>query len=329
MQPEVNRDRDRDGLRFLSADEVHELLPISQAADALQRGFLARDAEQLEGIPRSVLDVPHRSDAEMLLMPAFGLEGAGVKVVSIVRSNHHRGLPLIQGLYMLLSQGGMTPELLIDGAGLTSLRTSGVSALATRNLARPDSRRLVVFGAGAQANAHVAAMRAVLPIEQITVIGRTPDSPRAGALIEQLRADGLEVSSGGPEAVADADVICTCTTSTQPLFDDRDLRPGVHVNGVGAYRLDMTELPAQTCARSLLVVETIEAALNEAGDIVAAIHAGLLPRDGFAYTLGDVLSGGVSRTSEDQVTVFKSVGLPVEDLIVARALADALQLVRQ
>jgi alanine dehydrogenase len=323
MPPEANRGAD--SLRILAAHEVQSLLSVPHAADALERGFLARDAAQLEGIPRSVLDVPDRTDgAEMLLMPAFGVEGAGLKLVSIVRSNKHRGLPLIQGLYVLLSRDAMTPELLIDGAALTGLRTSALSALATRRLARPDSRRLVVFGAGAQAAAHIQAMRAILPIEQITVIGSTPDSPRAIALIEQLRADGIDAASGDPQAAARADVICACTTSIAPVFDDRDVPPGVHINAVGAYRLDMAELPAETLARGLLIVESLEATLAEAGDVVRAIEAGALPGDGFARSLGEVLSGAVSRTSDDQITIFKSVGLPIEDLIIARALADAL-----
>jgi ornithine cyclodeaminase/alanine dehydrogenase-like protein (mu-crystallin family) len=318
--------RDGDGLRSLSADEVHALLSVQEAADALERGFLARDAQQLEGIPRTVLDVPDRTDpAEMLLMPAFGFEGAGLKLVSIVRGNQQRGLPLIQGVYVLLSQDAMTPELLVDGAALTGLRTSAVSALATRHLARPDSRRLVVFGAGAQAAAHIQAMRAILPIEQVTVVGSAPDSPRAVTLVERLRATGVDAATDGPQAVAGADVVCTCTTSTTPVFDDGDLPAGVHVNAVGAYRLDMAELPADTLARALLVVESLEAARVEAGDVVAAIDAGALPPDAFAHSLSDVLSGTVSRSADDQITVFKSVGLPTEDLIIARALADALQ----
>ncbi len=316
------------GLCVITGDDVYTLLSAAQAADALEQGLLARTPEELEGIPRSVLDVPDRTDpAEMLLMPAFGQEGAGLKLVSIVRGNPARGLPMIQGLYLLLSRDGMTPELVIDGAALTGLRTAGVSTLATRNLARPDSSRMVVFGAGPQAEAHISAMRSILPIEQVTIVGSTPDSPRAKALCERLRADGLDAATRTPEAVAGADLICACTTSTVPLFDDRDLTPGVHINGIGAYRLDMAEIPAETLARAVVVVESLEATLSEAGDIVGAIRAGALPAEGFASTLVELLSGAASRTSEDQVTVFKSVGLPAEDLIVARALADALQTV--
>jgi ornithine cyclodeaminase len=316
---------------MISASELGDLLSVGEAVAALEKGLHGRDAAELEGTPRTVLTAPDRpagDEAEVLLMPAFGAEGAGLKLVTIARGNERRGLPLIQGLYVLLAADGMTPELVVDGAALTGLRTAAVSALATRRLARPDSRRLVVFGAGPQAEAHVTAMRAVLPIERVSIVGSSPDSPRARALAAQLAADGLEAAVAGPTAIAEADVICTCTTSSTPVFDDRQLAPGTHVNAIGAYRLDMAELPIPSLARGLLVVESIAATLLEAGDVVAGIEQGALPRDGFAATLSDVLGGRIRRTDSEQITIFKSVGLAIEDLIVARAVADALRVSR-
>jgi ornithine cyclodeaminase/alanine dehydrogenase-like protein (mu-crystallin family) len=315
------------GPRFLSGAELRAALPIERAVEALA-GALAMGARaEPEGL-RTVIRIPDRAagdEAEMLLMPAHGPEGAGLKLVSVVRGNPARGLSLIQGVYLLLTPDAMTPELVIDGAALTGLRTAAVSALATRHLARPDSTRLVVFGAGAQAAAHVDAMRAVLPIERVTVVGSSSASPRAAALVAELRAGGgVEASLGDARAVADADVVCTCTTSVTPVFADRDLPSGTHVNAIGAYRLDMCELPAETLARALLVVESTAATLAEAGDVVGAIRSGALPATGFAFELKELVSGVVGRTDEQQITVFKSVGLAVEDLIVARAAAEAL-----
>jgi ornithine cyclodeaminase/alanine dehydrogenase-like protein (mu-crystallin family) len=316
------------GPRFLSSDELRAALPIELAVEALARRLATGSPAELEGTPRTVIPIPGRAggdEAEMLLMPAHGPEGAGLKLVSVVRGNAARGLPLIQGCYLLLAPDALTPELVIDGAALTGLRTAAVSALATRLLARPDSARLVVFGAGAQAVAHIDAMRAVLPIERVTVVGSTSASPRAAALVAELRAGGgVQASLGDARAVADADVVCTCTTSVTPVFADRDLQPGTHVNAIGAYRLDMCELPAQTLARALLVVESTAATLAEAGDVVRAIDSGVLPATGFAFELQELLGGVVARADEQQITVFKSVGLAVEDLIVARAAAEAL-----
>lgn len=315
------------GPRFLSSDELREVLSIELAVEALARRFRTAPAAELEASPRTAIPIPGRvegDEAEMLLMPAYGPEGAGLKLVSIVRGNHARGLPLIQGVYLLLAPDGMTPELVIDGAALTGLRTAAVSALATKHLARSDSTRLVVFGAGTQAASHIDAMRAVLPIEQVTIVGRSSASARAAALATALLADGLDARVGDAGAVSDADIVCTCTTSVAPVFADSDLPQGTHINAIGAYRLDMCELPADSLARGILVVESVAATLAEAGDVVGAIDRGILPATGFAHELHDLLNGVIRRAGADQVTVFKSVGLAVEDLIVARAAADAL-----
>ena len=315
------------GPRFVSADELRATLPIEMAVEALARGFMARAGDELGGIPRNVLPVPDREpgdEGELLLMPAFGPEGAGVKLVSIVRGNGARQLPLIQGLYVLLAPDGLTPELVIDGAAMTGIRTAAVSALATSRLARADSRHLVVFGAGTQASAHVEAMRAILPIDRVTIVGSSAGSARAAELARALAGDGVRAAVGLPSAIAEADIVCTCTTSTEPVFDDRELPAGAHVNAIGAYRMDMCELPTASLARALIVVESIEATLAEAGDVARAIDAGALPASGFAHELVEVLAGTVGRSEPEQITIFKSVGLAIEDLMLARAVADTL-----
>lgn len=313
---------------FVSGDELRALLPLRSAIDALRRGFLSRSQGDFEGIARTSLKIPGSKpdfQGEMLLMPAHGPEGAGVKLVAIAPGNADCGLPLIQGIYVLFARDTLTPELLIDGAALTRLRTSCLSGLATEHLARPASNRLVVFGTGAQGRAHVEAMRAVLPIEHVTIVGSSVNSPRALRLAQELLADGIDARVGDKHSIRDADIVCTCTTSATPIFDDRDLRPGTHINAIGAYRLDMAELPSPTLGRGLLVVESLRATLKEAGDVVAAISAGELRARNFATELRTVLSGEAGRTDEQQVTIFKSVGLSSEDLLVARAVADAMR----
>lgn len=323
------------GPRFLSAEQVRGALSLVEATDALASGLRVRAGEDLDGIPRTVLELPATvagsaaapaaaGNDHFLLMPAHGPEGVGLKLVTIVPGNADRGLPLIQGVYVLMAPGSLSPELILDGAALTTLRTAAVTMLATRHLARPDSRHLVVFGAGVQAEVHVEAMRAALPIEHVTIVGRTPASTSATELVARLCSDGIDAVLGTADAVADADVVCTCTTSTTPLFDAALLRDGTHVNAIGSYTLEMAELPTRAFQQALLVVETVAATLIEAGDVVDAIKAGVLPQDGFAYELIDVVTGAVQRTSEDQLTIFKSVGLSVEDLIIARAINDAL-----
>lgn len=316
------------GPPYLAQAKLAETLPLPAAIEALERGFAALGEQPLQSTPRIAVPMPRdglRPESEMLLMPAFGPQGAGTKLVTICPENPRRGFPLIQGLYVLFSQTSLSPELLIDGSALTNLRTAAVSALATRHLARDESRRLVVFGAGVQAAVHVEAMRAVLPIETVTIVASSPASARGHELVARLRAADIEASAGTPDAVAGADVVCTCTTSGSPVFDGAAVVRGTHINAIGAYRPDLRELDGPLLARSTVVVETREAALAEAGDILQAIAAGQLPDNGFAHELTDVIAGRAGRSSEEQITVFKSVGVAVEDLIIARAVADRLR----
>jgi ornithine cyclodeaminase/alanine dehydrogenase-like protein (mu-crystallin family) len=315
--------------RFVTAAEV-ATLGFAEAADALQAGLANRSPQTLDPVPRSAIELPDEPDGtgdrELLLMPCHGPEGVGVKLVTVAPSNPARhGLPRIQGTYALFTPDGLTPRLIIDGAALTRVRTAAVSALATRLLSRADSTRLVIFGAGVQGAAHAAAMRAVRPIEEVVVIGARPDSTRASALVASLRADGLSARLGDLAALAAADIVCTCTTATDPLFAADAVRPGTHINAVGSHRPSMCELPVELLGDVLLAVETERAAHAEAGEIVRAVEAGILPAADFAAELSALAAGRVARRDSTQITVFKSVGLSVEDLIVARALADRLE----
>jgi ornithine cyclodeaminase/alanine dehydrogenase-like protein (mu-crystallin family) len=312
---------------YLTGPQLYASLSFEGAVAALQEAFGADRGQGYGHVQRTVTPIPdgrNGTNAEILLMPAFGPQGTGVKIVTVVRENPARGLPLIQGTYVLFSPGGFSPELLIDAAALTCLRTASVSALATRHLSRRDSRELVVFGAGAQAEAHIRAMFAVRPIERVTIVGASSSSVRARDLCGRMSGGQFEIRVGAPEAVSTADIVCTCTTSTTPVFDSRSLAPGAHVNAIGAYRPDMCEIDPALLARAVLVVETLEAAGAEAGDVLAAMKAGALPPKNFAHELADVVRGHVRRVSEEDVTVFKSVGLAVEDLVIARAVAGRL-----
>jgi ornithine cyclodeaminase/alanine dehydrogenase-like protein (mu-crystallin family) len=289
-------------VRVLDAAALRAALPWPRAIAALEAAF--RDEDPGATPPRSHLAVP---GGELLLMPAHGAAGVGVKLVTLAPGNPANGLPFIHGAYVLFSADGLVPEALLDGAELTAIRTAAVSALATDRLARRDARSLVVFGAGTQARVHVEAMRAVRPIESVAIVGRDP--ARARAL-----ADELDAEVAGPEAVAGADIVCTCTTSAEPLFDGARLAPGTHVNAIGAYRPDLRELDDAAMRRATVVVETRTAALAEAGDVIGA---GLDPDA--LIELGDVVRGAAGRPEPDAITVFKSVGLALEDLAVARA----------
>ena len=270
--------------------------------------------------PRTRMEV---AAGELLLMPAAGDAGVGVKLVTIAPENPGRGRPLIHAVYLLFDAASLAPVAAIDGEALTAIRTAAVSAVATRHLAPPGARRLVVFGAGVQAASHLDAMCDLLPIEDVVIVSRGPE--RAEALAATARERGMSGRTGEPGAVAGADVVCTCTTSGEPLFDDADLADGTHVNAVGAYRPDMREIPGATVRRARVVVETRAAALAEAGDLLIPIGEGSIDESHVVAELADVVGGVPVRRSGEDVTLFKSVGVAFEDLVVARAVLDRLE----
>jgi ornithine cyclodeaminase/alanine dehydrogenase-like protein (mu-crystallin family) len=300
-------------LPHIGAKELEEILPVSQAIEVLERAFTA---ERPKTPLRTHLDVP---GGELLLMTASGELGLGVKLVTLAPENPGRGMPFLHSIYVLFSPRSLEPKLTVDGAALTALRTSAVSGLATKYLARPDSSRLALFGAGVQANAHLDAMVAVRPIQSVRVVSRTPEA--AERLADRARTL-LDADVAGSETVSAADIVCTCTTSDTPVFDGKLLPDGVHVNAVGAYRPDTRELDDETIGRAKIVVETREAAMAEAGDIIIPIERNVITDSDIVADLSEVARGAAVRTSADDVTVFKSVGVAFEDLAVAAAVLE-------
>jgi ornithine cyclodeaminase len=298
----------------IDAERLHSLVPMRAAIDALEEGFRG-------GVDPAPLRTRTATPAgQLLLMPATGRAGVGVKLVTITERNPEVGLPFVSAVYVLFDVATQIPEAVIDGAALTALRTGAVSGLATRHLARSDAARLVVFGAGVQARSHVEAMRAVRPIEDVVVVSRTAE--RATALVDELRAAGLRSRVGEPGDVEGAGLVCCCTTSPEPLFDGSIIEPGTHVNAVGAYEAHRRELDTALMRRARVVVEDREVALAEAGDVVIPIGEGAFDRSHIVADLAELVRGAEVRRTAEDVTVFKSVGMAFEDLVVARAAVD-------
>ena len=295
---------------YISAEELREAVPMQAAIATLEEAFRRDDVE-----------APQRAryetaSGDLLVMPAWNAEAVGVKLVTVNPDNPARSLPLIHGMYVLFDGATTAPLALIDAEELTRLRTGAVSALATGYLASPSARRLVVFGSGTQASGHIEAMCAIRPIEEITVVSRRQE--RAEALAQEVAAHfQVGARSGGAEAVGQADIVCTCTTSTTPVFDGALLPDAVHINAIGSYRPEARELDDDTMRRATsVVVESRAAALREAGDIVIARDNGAL-ESGKILELHDVVVKGSALVERSGVTVFKSVGSGLEDLSVA------------
>jgi ornithine cyclodeaminase len=302
----------------IDAESLARLLPMDVAIDALQAAF---GADRLPEAPlRSHVET---AGGTLLVMPAHGAPGVGVKLVTLTGSNPGRGLPFIHATYVLFDGETQEPRGIVDGTALTALRTAAVSGLATRFLAREGARRLVLFGAGVQARSHLEAMRAVRPVDEVVVVSR--GAARAATLVDQAAALGLDASLGAPGAERDADLVCTCTTSGTPVLAGSALPDGVHVNAVGAYTPTMREVDGEGVRRARVVVETRGAAMAEAGDLLLAIAEGAVGPDPVAADLSEVVRGARVRTSDGDVTLFKSVGVAFEDLIVARAAVDRLE----
>jgi len=310
---------------ILTAEEIRQALPMPAAIEAVKAAYRALSSGQAEMPLRLSLPVkPH--DGVSLFMPAYvggeAEEALTVKVVSVFPHNPARGLPTIYAAVLVLEPDTGRPIALLEGGTLTALRTGAASGAATDVLARPDSRVLAVFGAGTQGRTQAEAVCTVRPIERVWVYDVDP--ARAQAFVEEMAGFGpipndVRVAATPAEAVRDADVICTATIATRPVFSDADLKLGVHINGIGAYTPEMAEVPPETVARALVVVDSREAVLAEAGDLIQPIHAGIITPDHIHAELGEILLGRKpGRTRDGQITFFKSVGVAVQDAMAAQ-----------
>jgi ornithine cyclodeaminase/alanine dehydrogenase-like protein (mu-crystallin family) len=322
----------------IDAAGVMAALPMGAAIDALERAFAAQRPTgtpqrlHLRGLLGSVADAENseHDEAELLVMPAMVEGWAGTKMVSLVASNPARGLPRVTGTYTLFGPPGLQPLAQLDGAALTELRTAAVSGLATRHLAREGSQRVVVVGSGVQARAHVRAMVEVLEARgeraAIVVVARSESG--FTQLVTHVREHGIAapIVRGAIEEVSEADVVCLCTSSAVSLVSAGMLPAGVHVNAVGAYRPDMRELDAGAVAICEVSVELRAAAMAEKGDLLQAESEGRWSRDAIRADLHELASGAVrGRLDATERTLFASVGHASEDLIVARAVFEAVQ----
>ncbi|MFN8484430.1 MAG: ornithine cyclodeaminase family protein [Anaerolineae bacterium] len=303
---------------LINGAEVAALLPMSDAievmADALQT--LARGDAILP--LRPVMWLPDRLGA-LGMMPAFvggEMSVMGLKVVSVFPGNRGTPYESHQGAVILFETSHGRPLAIIDATAITAIRTAAVTGVATRALAREDAGDLAILGSGAQAETHLAAMLSVRPIRRIRVWSRTTDNAQEFAQREGERHNvEIEVSDSAQEAVDGADLICTVTSAAAPVLQGAWIAAGAHVNAVGSSVPFARELDTQAVARSRMYVDRRESALNEAGDFLFPKQEGAVDDSHIQGELGDLLIGRVEgRRSPADITLFKSLGLAVEDL---------------
>lgn len=296
---------------FLDAKAVDQLMPMPDAIAVLGQAWRSAGEDDAE-IPRSVSQVP---GGQLLSMPATGPGGLGVKIITVAAATPAPGIARVNGVYVLFDSAQLTVRAILDAASITRLRTPAVSAVAAKALATPGPAVLVIFGTGIQARGHVTAMAAVRQINRVYIVGRRPAA--ASALAGELRRQGLDARAGGPETVAGADLVCTCTASPEPVFDGRLLAPYAHVTAVGSFQHSTREVDDYTAAHSAIVVETRAAALAEAGDILIPLRNGIISPKAIVADLSELTTGKVP-VDPAQRTLFKSVGVAFEDLVIAQ-----------
>jgi ornithine cyclodeaminase len=261
-------------------------------------------------------------DGITLIMGAYAPgEGLAAKAVSIFNRNRDLGKRVVSGLVLVLDPVSGEPIGLLDGGSLTAWRTGAATGAATDLLALPDARIGALIGAGVQARTQLLAMDAVRSLERVRIHALDPDE--VDRFIDRMQAEidaRLEKAPSAEAAVDGAQIVCAATNSSSPVFDGRRLDPGTHVNAIGTFTLDRREVDLVTVERATVFVDQVESALKEAGELVAAIEAGVTRPEDWTE-IGDVVSGRTAgRSRADEITFFKSVGHAVQDVVAASRL---------
>ena len=306
-------------MRHFAAAEIDAALDFPSLVDALADAF--RGGFRAPPRHHHTVERPGEAPATTLLMPAWTERGTdddflGAKIVNVFPGNGARGLPAVQGVYVLQSGATGAPIATLDGTRLTVWRTAAASALAARHLARADARRLLIVGAGQLAPFLVRAHRSQRPIETVAVWNHRPEGAhRLAAALADAGCDA-HVVRRLDDGVRDADIVSCATLSAAPLVLGRWLKPGQHLDLVGAFSMNMREADDAALRRARVFVDT-EGALDEGGDVALGLKSGAIVRADVVADLAALVRGAPGRTAADEITLFKSVGASIEDLAAA------------
>jgi alanine dehydrogenase len=311
---------------LLSRSDVKQLLNVEDAIAVMGDAHAALARGDVVMPVRLTLRYDERP-SELEAMPAHigTMPALGMKLIDYVGTNTARGIPAIHALIVILDPDDGSPQAIMDGSYVTAVRTAAASAIATRHLAREDVTTLAIVGTGVQANSHLEAMLAVRPFGRVRIAGRTPAKAEAMAtqwrsMRPELRVDGCE---GIAEAVRGADVVVTTTTSPTPILEWTWLAPGTHVNAIGSHSPDTRELTTEVVQRARVFVDSREAMLKECGDFLIPIAQGELTTAVADDEIGEVVAGlKPGRRSDDEVTLYKSGGIALQDVATGKLVYD-------
>jgi ornithine cyclodeaminase len=305
---------------MLNAAAVRSLLPIDRCIDLMRTAMsLVATGEAIQPIRQSLFHPDRRGLLSMMPGYTGNPEWIGIKVMSVFPGNFGTAFGSHQGFVHLFETKNGAPRAIMDGREITAIRTAAATAVATDALARRDTSTLAIFGYGEQAHTHLEAVTRVRPFRRALIWGRDPAKAKQFAADQATHHDLEIVAVATPEeAAVGADVLCTTTAAKEPFFEARWLRPGQHLNVVGSSIPTTSEIDVETVVRSRLFVDFRDSALALAGDLRRAKEAGAVGDDHIVGSIGDVLTGRVpGRTSDQDITLFKSLGMVAEDLVAA------------
>jgi len=314
-------------MKALTDEDVQRILPVREVIDVVEEGFRLFSLGKTIAPPRMRLPV-EKFGGDILLMPCLAPD-LGIfttKIVTVFPKNISIGLPTIHAVLVAIDPENGTPYLVSEARALTGLRTGAATAISIKYLARKDSKTLGIIGCGYQAKWQLLAATKIHDFEEIRIY----DIDRSKMLdfknsFKDTFDEKIMLESSVDDIVRASDVIITATTSKVPFIIKTMVKPGTHISAIGAYTPDMAEIEAQLIADSKLVVDSREAALQEAGDIIQAIRLGLMTEDKIYAEIGEIIAGKKEgRISSDEITIFKSVGLSIQDAAVASLLAKKL-----
>ena len=301
-------------LPFYDEANVKASILMPDAIHAMRNAFIA--------LSNGSAIVPNRINLPMedqnalhLSMPAYikGGEYNTIKLVDVHFDNPQKGLPLINGVILVMNAKKGDPLALIEGKSVTALRTGAGTGLATDLLARKNSKRAIIFGTGAQAKTQIDAIRCVRNLTSIIVIGKSEEKT-----IKFCNSFDSIIQPGEMSDLKNADIICTATTSKTPLFNFEDIKAGVHINAIGAHQADTRELDTSLIQKSKVYIDQLSSSQIEAGDLIIPINEGKYNWNNIEGELGELIDEKIAgRTSEDEITIFNSIGNAVQDLVIA------------
>lgn len=305
---------------ILNQSEVRQLFSIEICMEVMVEALKALSRGEAIMPLRTSMWLPDKTGA-LAMMPAYlgGLGAMGLKVITYFAGNQTTRFDTHQGAVLLFEPQYGQLLAIIDATEITSIRTPAVSAVATRLLARPDASDLTLLGSGTQARGHLEAMRLVRNIRRVRVWSQPLEHARLFAERESRRQGiAMEVVPTARQAITEADLICTVTSALDPILEGEWIAPGAHINAIGSSIPHARELDTAAVVKSKLFVDRRESVLNEAGDFLIPLHEGAINENHIRGEIGDLLLGRIQgRTSAEEITLFKSLGLAIEDLAAA------------